>query len=433
MHTFKTTLKVLLAQKLIILIYVVWLCLMMFGLSWTLITNLSASDSSVHYESAKADVAVVNRDAHGGELVGAMREFLAKDCNLVDVGTTSEDLQTAAASNYADLIVIVPDGYTQHLADALTNNGEEPKLDVVVSFTGAYGSLAKLQVDDFLRLTRIEALAQQTQTRAAVTPAALNTAADAVINTLADDAGAYPQINVADDPGAASDKQESARTAYVMTAKMGVYPLLAATLVCTALAMNAFSAANVRRRLYASPQHTGAMVMQEFAACALFGAIVSLLYWGISMALPMAAGLPISGIPLPTLLYSGASLVLYALVGVASGFMISMLSANSVAVNAIANVFGLLVMFTSGTAFPIDMMPHVMIIIGKLLPGWWFCQSIDAVNGMDGHIDAGLWLANNAIVLLFGVVFICLGLAFSKLRRSRPELAAPGATQLAEA
>ena len=266
MHTFKTTLKVLLAQKLIILIYVVWLCLMMFGLSWTLITNLSASDSSVHYESAKADVAVVNRDAHGGELVGAMREFLAKDCNLVDVGTTSEDLQTAAASNYADLIVIVPDGYTQHLADALTNNGEEPKLDVVVSFTGAYGSLAKLQVDDFLRLTRIEALAQQTQTRAAVTPAALNTAADAVINTLADDAGAYPQINVADDPGAASDKQESARTAYVMTAKMGVYPLLAATLVCTALAMNAFSAANVRRRLYASPQHTGAMVMQEFAA-----------------------------------------------------------------------------------------------------------------------------------------------------------------------
>ena len=204
MHTFKTTLKVLLAQKLIILIYVVWLCLMMFGLSWTLITNLSASDSSVHYESAKADVAVVNRDAHGGELVGAMREFLAKDCNLVDVGTTSEDLQTAAASNYADLIVIVPDGYTQHLADALTNNGEEPKLDVVVSFTGAYGSLAKLQVDDFLRLTRIEALAQQTQTRAAVTPAALNTAADAVINTLADDAGAYPQINVADDPGAAT-------------------------------------------------------------------------------------------------------------------------------------------------------------------------------------------------------------------------------------
>ncbi len=433
MHTFKTTLKILLAQKLMILIYVVWLCLMMFGLSWSLITELATSDNSVAYESANADVAVVNRDAHGGELTDAMRAFLAKDCTLVDVGTTGEDLQTAAASNYADLIVIIPDGYTQRLADALATGRTEPKLDIVVSFTGAYGSLAKLQVDDFLRLTRIEALAQHTQTGEAVTPASLNTAAGTVAKTLDASTEAYPDISVADDPHAATDKQESARTAYVTTAKMGVYPLLAAMLVCTALAMNSFSESNVRRRLYASPQRTGAMVLQEFAACALFGTVISLLYWVVSVVLPMAAGLPVSGIPMPTILYSGASLVIYALVGVACGFMLSMLSANAVAVNAVANVFGLLVMFTSGMAFPIDMMPHVMIVIGKLLPGWWFCQSIDAVNGMDGHIDAGLWLADNAIVLLFGIAFICLGLAFSKLRRSRPELGAPGATQLAEA
>ncbi|MGO4959871.1 ABC transporter permease [Bifidobacterium pseudolongum] len=433
MHTFKTTLKVLLAQKLMILIYVVWLCLMMFGLSWSIISNLAKSDSSVHYASAKADVAVVNRDAHGGELADAMREFLAKDCDLVDVGTTSEELQTAVASNYADLIVIVPDGYTQRLADALASGGTEPKLDVVVSFTGAYGSLAKLQVDDFLRLTRIEALAQHTQTGEAVTAASLNTAAGTVTTTMDASANTYPSISVASDLHAATDKQESARTAYVTTAKMGVYPLLAAMLVCTALAMNSFSESNVRRRLYASPQRTGNLVMQQFAACALFGVIVSLLYWVVSMALPVAAGLPVNGIPMQTILYSGASLVIYAFVGVACGFMLSMLSANAVAVNAVANVFGLLVMFTSGMAFPIDMMPNVMIIIGKLLPGWWFCQSIDAVNGVDGHIDVGAWLANNGLVLLFGVAFICLGLAFSKIRRARPELATPGATQLAEA
>ncbi|MEE0654332.1 MAG: ABC transporter permease [Bifidobacterium criceti] len=433
MHTFKTTLKILLAQKLMILIYVVWLCLMMFGLSWSLITELAKSDNSVAYESANADVAVVNRDAHGGELTDAMRAFLAKDCNLVDVGTTGEDLQTAAASNYADLIVIIPDGYTQRLADTLATGRTEPKLDVVVSFTGAYGSLAKLQVDDFLRLTRIEALAQHTQTGEAVTPASLDTAAGTVAKTLDASTEAYPDISVADDPHAATDKQKSARTAYVTTAKRGGYPLLVAMLVCTALAMNSFSESNVRRRLYASPQRTGAMVLQEFAACALFGTVISLLYWVVSVVLPMAAGLPVSGIPLPTLLYSGASLAIYALVGVACGFMLSMLSANAVAVNAVANVFGLLVMFTSGMAFPIDMMPNVMIIIGKLLPGWWFCQSIDAVNGVDGHIDVDAWLADNGLVLLFGVAFICLGLAFSKIRRARPELAAPSTTQLAEA
>lgn len=433
MHTFKTTLKILLAQRLMILIYVVWLCLMMFGLSWSIIAGLAKSDNSTTFDSARPEVAVVSRDVHGEAFGDALRGFLGKDCDLVDVGTTSEELQTAAASNYADLIVIVPDGYTQRLADALADGGEEPQLDVVVSFTGAYGSLARLQVDDFLRLTRLEALARQSATGAATTPATLGDAATQVVATLADDADAYPAIHVADDPKAASDRQESAHVAYVTTVKMGVYPLLAAMLVCTALTMISFAESNVRRRLYASPQRTGAMVIQEFAGCALFGVVVSLLYWAASLALPALAGLPIDGVPLPTILYSGASLVSYALIAVAAGFMISMLSANAVAVNAIANVFGLLIMFTSGMAFPVDMMPKVMIAIGKLLPGWWFCQSVDAVNGVDGRVDAGAWLSCNGLVLLFGVTFICLGLAFSKLRRNRPDLSAPGARQLAEA
>lgn len=432
MHTFKTTLKILLAQRLMILIYVVWLCLMMFGLSWSMVTELSKTDSSVTFDAARPEVAVVNRDAHGGALDEALRGFLTKDCDLVDVGTTGEQLQTAAASNYADLIVIIPDGFTQRFADALADGGDEPRLDVVVSFTGAYGSLAKLEVDDFLRLTRLEALARQSATGASTTPATLGEAATNVVDALADDPDAYPAIHVADDPQAATDRQESARVAYVTTVRMGVYPLLAAMLVCTALTMNSFAESNVRRRLYASPQRTGAMVIQEFAGCALFGVVVSLLYWAASLALPTLAGLPVDGIPLPTILYSGASLVCYALVSVAAGFMISMLSVNAVAVNAIANVFGLLVMFTSGMAFPIDMMPKVMIAIGKLLPGWWFCQSVDAVNGVDGRVDVGAWLSCSGLVLLFGVAFICLGLAFSKLRRNRPDLSAPGATQLAE-
>ncbi|MDE5641465.1 MAG: ABC transporter permease, partial [Bifidobacterium castoris] len=185
MHTFKTTLKILLAQRLMILIYVVWLCLMMFGLSWSMVTDLSKTDNSVTFDAMRPEVAVVNRDAHGEALDEMLRGFLTKDCDLVDVGTTDEQLQTAAASNYADLIVIIPDGYTQRFADALADGGDEPRLDVVVSFTGAYGSLAKLEVDDFLRLTRLEALARQSATGASTTPATLGEAATNVVDALA--------------------------------------------------------------------------------------------------------------------------------------------------------------------------------------------------------------------------------------------------------
>ena len=46
--------------------------------------------------------------------------------------------------------------------------------------------------------------------------------------------------------------------------------------------------------------------------------------------------------------------------------------------------FGLLIMFTSGVALPIDMMPGVMVTIAKFLPGWWYCTAIDNALGF-GH------------------------------------------------
>lgn len=78
MRTFKATLKILLAQRLMILIYVVWLCLMMFGLSWSLISDLSKMDNSTTFDSARPEVAVVNRDAHGAGLDEPMRAFLER-------------------------------------------------------------------------------------------------------------------------------------------------------------------------------------------------------------------------------------------------------------------------------------------------------------------------------------------------------------------
>jgi len=42
------------------------------------------------------------------------------------------------------------------------------------------------------------------------------------------------------------------------------------------------------------------------------------------------------------------------------------------------------------------------------------------------------WAGSLGLVALFGVMFICIGLAAGRFRRSRPTLAAPATTQLAE-
>ena len=82
------------------------------------------------------------------------------------------------------------------------------------------------------------------------------------------------------------------------------------------------------------------------------------------------------------------------------------------------------------------MMPAPMIMIGKLLPGWWLCVSIDNVFGLgtasNTGVDYGAWASSIGLVALFGVAFVCLGLALGRIRRTRPTLASPATTQLAK-
>ncbi|MEE1295464.1 MAG: ABC transporter permease [Bifidobacterium sp.] len=435
MSTFKATAKVLFAQKGMLLLYVVALSLMMFGLVWSTITSLASSDNSMSYDAARPEVALVNRDGADGErLLAPMRDFLARDCDLVDVGTSSEELQTAVASNYADLIVIVPEGFVAGYAHAIADGADaaSPELDVVTSYTGALGTLARLEVEDFLSLARTEALGDAAG-GTTVDAASLATAACAMVDGLTNDPGAFPAVAVAPDPGAASDKEDGARIAFVATVKTASYPLLTAMLICTALAMATFGRGEVRRRLDASPRRTVPLVGAQFAACAVFGVAVGVFYFAIAVALPAIGGLPLSGIPAATLLACLASMVVYALMGVAAGFMVGMLSLGSVAINAIGNVLGLAIVFTSGMGFPIEMMPQVMIDLGKLLPGWWFVEAAQAVSGADGAPDLVLWARDTGLVALFGLAFICLGLVFSRYRRGHPRLSGAATTQLAEA
>ena len=72
-------------------------------------------------------------------------------------------------------------------------------------------------------------------------------------------------------------------------------------------------------------------------------------------------------------------------------------------------------------------------MVGKLLPGWWLCTSIDNAFGLGAvtRVDYGAWASSIGLVALYGVAFICLGLALERIRRTRPSPSSPAATQSA--
>ena len=159
-----------------------------------------------------------------------------------------------------------------------------------------------------------------------------------------------------------------------------------------------------------------------------FALVVCVGYLVLAVGLMVAAGLDPLTLSAEGVLMTFCATCVYALMTVACGFMLSEFGFSEAAANGFANIFGLLIMFTSGIALPVDMMPGVMVTIAKFLPGWWYCTAIDNALGSGTAEETGIsvagWAGSLGLVALFGVMFICIGLAAGRFRRSRPTLAA---------
>lgn len=103
--------------------------------------------------------------------------------------------------------------------------------------------------------------------------------------------------------------------------------------------------------------------------CGAFGLLVCVAYIAVTFLLMMLAGVSFDGLTIINVGLAFVSLLTYTFMAIACGFLLGSTGFNEMATNGFANVFALLVMFTSGMAFPVDMMPDPMILIGKLLPG----------------------------------------------------------------
>lgn len=107
MNTCKATLRVLFAHRVYLMIYLVFIGILMMSISWAMLTSASGSMSAV-FESTKTRVAIIDRDSDRGDIATSMRAYLRDSSELVDLDDTSETLQQAVASNWVDLIVIIP-------------------------------------------------------------------------------------------------------------------------------------------------------------------------------------------------------------------------------------------------------------------------------------------------------------------------------------
>ena len=438
MNTCKTALRVIWAHKFYLLLYLVGMSLIMIVIGSTNVQaaiRANASSSIGRFEPARAKVVVINRDCGnqvGCELGQGLKKYLGKSAQLVAVEDKPQALQDANVSGKSDLIVIIPDGYGQRFLDALEDtsvqarNGDKtpgfPKVETAASYNSSRGSLAQLQVDsyfDALRTALLTGLGQNGSMELHSSAAVKDAAAYAVAHY----AGNQPHVGIH-----ASQKNDdgSLLKGFAMTVGLAAFPLMTALTVCVATLFGAFSSPDRHRRLLASPIRSSSLNGQELTA-ALILAGISWAYYVALVAFSMAAsGVSMASLGWENVLLSFFAMLVFAVSSASFGFMLAQFNPSSSLINSVGVIFGLVVMFTSGSSSG-GPLPPVMQTIGKLTPGWWYNTAVQSI--MDSS-TAGLasWGLPLTVVALFALAYACVGLMVSRLTITRATLVAPGSS-----
>ena len=435
MNTCKTALRVIWAHKFYLLLYLVGMSLIMIVIGSTNVqaaVRANASSSIGRFEPARAKVVVINRDCGnqvGCELGQGLKKYLGKSARLVAVEDKPQALQDANVSGKSDLIVIIPDGYGQRFLDALEDtsvqarNGDKtpgfPKVETAASYNSSRGSLAQLQVDsyfDAIRTALLSGLGKNGSTDLH-SPAAVK---DAAAYAVAHYAGNQPHVGIHASP---KNDDGALLKGFATTVGLAAFPLMTALTVCVATLFGAFSSPDRHRRLLASPMRSSSLNGQEFMA-ALILAGISWAYYAALVAFSMAAsGVSLASLGWGRVLLSFFAMLVFAVSAASFGFMLAQFNPSSSLINSVGVIFGLVVMFTSGSSSG-GRLPPVMQTIGKLTSGWWYNTAVQSI--MDSS-TAGLasWALPLTVIALFALAYACVGLMVSRLTRTRATLVAP--------
>ena len=205
--------------------------------------------------------------------------------------------------------------------------------------------------------------------------------------------------------------------------RFGGYPIMASMTVTVALVAGVFNAGRVRRRLAASAEHPSRRGMGVFLACLLLGVIASAYYLALSALLMLPLGTDASIAP-ESFALCAVTVLMYALMAVGVGIRaraVRRVRGGGERVRERVLAGGRL---PPRRLFPASLMPDAMLVLGHLLPGWWYGDALGAALGLGEHAasgpDAGAWASSTGLVLMYAAAFTCVGLAVGAIRARRP-------------
>lgn len=398
MQVFKCALRVMRAQIIFPLIYIVGLSFMGVFMA----QSFDFENAEETFSPERGAYAVIDRD--GSELSAGITTHLAAQGDEVAVADSPRAFQDAVAKGTVNYLLIVPEGFGEDFVRAARAGEELPQMETVFSYYSMEGAYLDEGVNSYLSCARTLALTDPSATLAHIAEESL-----AVASAKAE-AFILPSANA-----------RSAADRFAFYLQWSTYTSFAGITVCIGMLTSTLGRSDVRRRNLASPLRFASYNLQLALACAL----ATLFAWGWVFGLGLIA-FPeaVAQMSTAALGWCAISLAGFCLIPLGLGYLLGQLGANGFIANAVGNICGLVASFFGGAWISLDLMTPEVLALAHCLPGYWYCTACQQA----AHLSAAPSLDALApvlqcigVMLLFALALFCVALVVGKMRTRTSE------------
>lgn len=382
MTVFKAFLGILKSNKIIVVLYTL---ILIFMAGFALNNMKTASD----FVASKPAVIVINHDK-GSQISEGFIKYIGKKCELKNI-SDKEKIGDALFSREVQYVVEIPNGYGK----AIASGGD-------IGFTkmsaGEAGSgFAEMVVKRYIRAAKLGAADGRSESRIRAYTEQI----------LVDDV----KVHMTGDHG-----QNSAER-IALYFNFASYSILAACVYVMCMIMAGFNQRNIRRRISVSSMPVEKHNRQLVASNATFATMFWLLYVIIGAIMLKDDIFNLRGI------LSILNALVFTIVALSIGFLISSFVTDKNAISGIVNVIALGSSFLCGVFIPAEFLPDSVLKVAHIIPTYWYVNTNDRMMEVEKFTSDAIKpiIVNTLVLLGFAVLFLLISNIAAKRRMSTSE------------